>query len=172
LHFIDTRLNFLKNQLANALVCGVNVSNSKDYAEMVAAAESAVSSVKDAELRRSAFQIVLEDLLAGGSGKLGLRGKREKRSEPPTEADSGRTKRKRGSSRSGTQSYVDELLSEGFFKKQKNISEVKAELENRGHHIPLTSLSGPLQRMCKERELRRQKITKAGSRPTYSYSNW
>ena len=148
------------------------MSNSKDYAQMVAAAESAVSSVKDAELRRSAFQIVLEDLLAGSRGMSGLRGKREGAQSGHAEADSVKTKRKPQSPRGGTQSYVDELLSEGFFKKQKNISEVKAELENRGHHIPLSSLSGPLQRMCKERTLRRQKITKDGSRPTYSYSNW
>lgn len=148
------------------------MSNPKDYAQLVAAAENAVLSVRDAELRRSAFQIVLEDLLAGGKGKPRYGGaKAESSQSRQSEAHPVKTKKARG----GTQSYLDELLSEGFFKKQKNISEVKAELENRGHHIPLTSLSGPLQRMCKERKLRRQKTAKTvktGSRSTYSYSHW
>jgi hypothetical protein len=151
---------------------GCIVSNSKDYAQLVAAAENAVSSMKDAALRQSAFQIVLEDLLMGGSERPVPRGGAESaRSRHSKERSVGKKKRP-GPSRGGTQTYVDELVSEGFFKKQKSIAELKGELENRGHHIPLTSLSGPLQRMCKERRLRRQKVAKAGSRPTYSYSNW
>lgn len=143
--------------------------NSKDYAELVAVAENAVLSVKDGELRRSAFQIVLGDLLAGRGGKpTHVSGKAKSTKSRHSVGRPVRTKKARG----GTQSYVDELLSEGFFKKQRSISDVKAELENRGHHIPLTSLSGPLQRMCKEHKLRRQKAAKTGSRSTYSYSNW
>jgi hypothetical protein len=42
------------------------------------------------------------------------------------------------------------MVDDGFFKKPKTISEVKAELENRGHHIPLTSLSGPMQALSEE----------------------
>jgi hypothetical protein len=37
-------------------------------------------------------------------------------------------------------SYLREMLGEGFFKKPRAITDVKIELENRGHHIPLTSL--------------------------------
>jgi len=49
---------------------------------------------------------------------------------------------------------------------------VKAELENRGHHIALTSLSGPLQKLTLKKQLRRQKTKTAGKKQTYSYSNW
>lgn len=143
--------------------------NSKDYAQLVAAAEKAVLAVKDAELRRSAFQIVLEDLLGGGSGmSRHVSAKVESTQSRQSSSRPAKTRKARG----GTQSYVDELLSEGFFKERRSISDVKAELENRGHHIPLSSLSGPLQRMCKERRLRRQKTAETGSRSTYSYSNW
>ena len=39
----------------------------KSYSELVAQAESAVSAVKDPELKRVAFEKVLDDLLSGGS---------------------------------------------------------------------------------------------------------
>jgi len=134
----------------------------KPYAELVARAEQAVAGVKDAELRRVAFERILNDLLSGGS-----------------EAQSGKPKSsaravKRGhvnlpaKSRNGPQRYVEEMIDDGFFKKPKTISEVKAELENRGHHIPVTSLSAPMQKLCQKKLLRRQKP----DGKTYSYSNW
>jgi hypothetical protein len=69
---------------------------------------------------------------------------------------------------------VEALIDEDFFKKQRTIAEVKAELANQGHHIALTSLSGPLQKLTQERRLRRQKITggSKGSKVSYAYSNW
>ena len=70
--------------------------------------------------------------------------------------------------RTGPQAYVEEMVDDGFFKKPKTISEVKAELENRGHHIPLTSLSGPMQKLCQKKVLRRQKA----DGKAFSYSNW
>jgi hypothetical protein len=47
-------------------------------------------------------------------------------------------------------------------------------LANRGHHIPLTSLSGRLQSLTQERKLRRQKTAASskGTKTTYAYSNW
>ena len=72
----------------------------------------------------------------------------------------------------GPKGYVRELAQDGFFKKPKTIAEVKAELANRGHHIALTSLSGPLQHLCQERVLRRQKAKtgEKGNKAAYSYS--
>ncbi len=135
----------------------------KPYADLVAQAEQAVAAVKDAELRRVAFERILNDLLAGGgeaqSGKTqgAARATKRAQSKPAT------TKK-----RSGPQSYVEEMVDDGFFEKPKTISEVKAELENRGHHIPLTSLSGPMQKLCQKKVLRRQKP----DGKTFSYSNW
>ena len=75
---------------------------------------------------------------------------------------------------SGPKAYVRELIEEGFFKKPKTIAEVRAELGNRGHHIAITSLSGPLQKLCQERALRRHKGTSDGNgkKTTFNYSEW
>jgi hypothetical protein len=143
------------------------VANSKEYAELVARAEKAVISVKDPELRRVAFQKVLEDLLSGGGQSSSAARPAAKRRGRVAVAASGRK-----SPKGGTQSYIDELVEEGFFKKPKTISNLKAELENRGHHIPMTSLSGPLQRMCQQRVLRGQKVKTSGNRQTFGYSGW
>jgi hypothetical protein len=136
---------------------------SKPYSELVAQAENAVASVKDAELRRVAFERVLNDLLGGEHDSGGHRP--EKSSRPKAKKSSAAPRAKR---RGGPQAYVEEMIDEGFFKKPKSISAVKAELENRGHHIPLSSLSGPLQKLCQKKVLRRQKA----DGKTFAYSNW
>jgi hypothetical protein len=143
------------------------MSKAKDYATMVANAESAVISVKDPELRRVAFQKVLEDLLTVERG-VDPKPPRAGRVSKP----SAKTSKKANQSKSGTKAYIEELQIEGFFNKQQTIAAVKAELENRGHHIPLTSLSGPLQRLCQQRVLRRQRIKAGKNRETFGYSNW
>jgi hypothetical protein len=142
------------------------VNGSVDYSALVEQAEKAVQAVKDPELKRIAFQKVLDALLGGG----GLA------STMPTVAKVGRNAGRRTAAkgsgiktpRGGPAAYVRELIEDGFFNKQKTITDVKIELENRGHHIPLTSLSGPLQKLCQSKELRRQKA----DGKTFSYSNW
>jgi hypothetical protein len=134
----------------------------KPYAELVAQAEHAVAGVKDAELRRVAFERILNDLLGGGSEAQGGKPAGTPRAVKRSPAKPSAKKR------SGPQGYVEEMIDDGFFKKPKTISEVKAELENRGHHIPLTSLSGPMQKLCQKKFLRRQKP----DGKTFSYSNW
>ncbi len=136
-----------------------------NYAELVAKAEEAVAAVKDPELKRIAFQKVLDDLL--GANTTTEQPKRKAASKR-----SATSKKKRASSKTGPQAYVRELAEEDFFKKPKTISQVKAELENRGHHIALTSLSGPLQKLCQKKVLRRQKLNTSGKKQTYAYSNW
>lgn len=137
------------------------------YAELAEEAEQSVAAVKDPELRRIAYQKILEDLLGNKgtpSGSASASGRRPRSS--PAAKDSAKTPasaKKRG----GPQAYVEELVGEQFFKKPKTIANVKAELENRGHHIPLTSLSGPLQILCQRRILRRTR-----AKGVYSYSNW
>jgi hypothetical protein len=133
-----------------------------DYATLVAKAEQAVKSVKDPELRRVAFQKVLDDLLAPKPTSQRQTPEKRRTSEAPP----------RKPMRGGPQGYVQEMLDDGFFKKPKTIAQVKAELENRGHHIPLTSLSGPLQRLCQRRVLRRQRSKGNGSKTVFTYTKW
>ena len=145
----------------------------KPYSELVAQAESAVSAVKDPELKRVAFEKVLDDLLSGGSTAAD-----HKAVAPSSVRRPVRRKRqvsnatKAGSKRGGPQAYIEELKGDGFFEKPKTISEVKAELANHGHHIPPTSLSGPLQTLCQKKSLRRNKADGQGNKKTLVYSNW
>ncbi len=132
------------------------------YSEVVDRAEKAVASVKDPELKRIAFQKVLDDLLGSSGGKAAdprvARGARELQKASSKVA-----------SKTGPKAYIEELIEEGFFKKPKTIAEVKTALENQGHHIPVTSLSGPLQKLCQQKRLRRQKHAETGA---YTYSEW
>jgi hypothetical protein len=135
------------------------------YKELVARAEQAVAGVNDPELKRIAFQKVLEDLLAGSSSTV-EQPKAAPKKEPKAK------QRPRRASKGGPSAYVQEMIDDGFFKKPKTIALVKAELENRGHHIPLTSLSGPLQKLCQQRRLRRQRVKTSGKKQTFAYSHW
>ncbi len=140
------------------------------YAALVAEAEAAVSAMKDPELRRVAFEKVLMTLLdnrqpipKGPGGPTA-----------PPKAKKASRAGKANRSRQGPKAYIAALIDDGFFKKQRTIAEVKAELANQGRHIALSSLSGPLQKLTQERRLRRQKVTTGGkgSKTTYAYSNW
>ncbi len=135
-----------------------------NYADLVVQAEQAVAGVNDPELKRIAFQKVLEDLLAAPARAADL--------PAATPTKRGAARRRKAASTSGPRGYIQELIDEGVFKKPQTITNVKALLENRGHHIPLTSLSGPLQAMCQKKLLRRQKIKASGNKQAYAYSNW
>jgi hypothetical protein len=148
-------------------------TKASDYAAIVAQAEAAVAAVKDPELRTVAFDKILATLLdqqTVGPGSSGTKGKGSRVSKTPNAKPSRESKSQRG----GPKAYVDTLINDGFFEKQRTIAEVKAELANGGHHIALTSLSGPLQALTQERRLRRQKkaANSKGTKTTYAYSKW
>ncbi|MBN2184832.1 MAG: hypothetical protein JW746_05845 [Candidatus Krumholzibacteriota bacterium] len=144
------------------------MKKSKPYAELVTQAEEATKAIRDPELRRVAFERVLDDLLAGGNA-LNNGISTQKTKGNGTTKYRGKTKVSKG-----PKGYIRELINDGFFKKPKTITEVKAELANRGHHIARTSLSGPLQKLCQERVLRRHKAKKGdkSNKATFNYSEW
>jgi hypothetical protein len=57
----------------------------------------------------------------------------------------------------GPTDYIRELISEGYFKTKREIGPVRDKLEERAHIYPVTSISGPLFRLVKKKELRRLK---------------
>jgi hypothetical protein len=144
------------------------MSDPKQYAEIAQQAEQAVKGVADPELRRVAFDKILSALIEkAGTG----RETRQKKRKTSTLSTSRPTKKGQG-----PKAYVLDLVDDGFFSKSKSLSQVKAELENRGHHISVTGLSGPLQSLCKDKVLRRQKTKAPGKggkeRQAYTYSEW
>lgn len=142
-----------------------------NYAELAARAEAAVAALKDPELKRIAFQKILDDLITSEGDTPAEKRDRAMRHRAARTAKPKRASKERAS-RGGPGGYLTELVDEGYFAKPKTMTEVKGELENRGHHIPLTSLSGPLQRLCQRRTLRRSKVKTSGKKQTYAYSNW
>ena len=141
------------------------MSTELDYPEMVKQAEAAVASIKDSELKGIAFGKILDALLGQRSYAKEPRG--TKASGAKTVTKPAHKREKRG----GPVAYVEELIDDGFFKAPKTLAAVRAELGNRGHHIPLTALSGPMQRLCQQRQLRRQKSTE-GNKQVFTYSHW
>src|SRR5262249_40712905 len=119
-----------------------------------------VAGVKDPELRRAAFEKILQHLLENQGGPA---------KKPKPKAAQGRSKTK--AKATGPTGRIGDLIDDGFFNKPRNITEVKVELANRGHHIPITALSTPLQRLCKAKRLRRQKGIASGG-DGFGYTNW
>jgi hypothetical protein len=141
---------------------------------LVQQAEQAVAGVKDADLRKVAFEKILDVLLTGPpSGD-------ESDAEQVSPAKSRKKKTKSHKPLDGTKSaakprgpkgYLEELISDSFFDKQKTITDVKIELGNRGHHFPLQQLSTPLMRLCSGKQLRRHK-SQVNGKESFVYSNW
>jgi len=148
------------------------MSDPNQFAEIVKQAEQAVKGVSDPELRRVAFEKILATLIEKANTSMGTHQKKHKTSKSSLPL---RTKTSTSKAQ-GPKAYVRELIDEGFFSKPKSLPQIKAELENLGHHIPVTSLSGPLQSLCKDKLVRRQKTKAPGKggkeRQTYTYSKW
>jgi hypothetical protein len=148
------------------------MTDTQNFADIVKQAEQAVKGVADPELRRVAFEKILTALLGKPDLALGSPQTKVTRSTSPRVA----SKRKTESKARGPKAYIRGLIDDGFFSKPKSLPQLKAELENRGHHIAVTSLSGPLQALCQDKLLRRQKTKAPGKggkeRQAYTYSEW
>ncbi len=146
------------------------MTSKPDYSEIVRQAESAVASIKDGDLKTIAFGKILDTLLGqGGNAKDQTHGPAPRRSARRKRTPSAAAKpaKRKG----GPKGYLEELIDEEFFKTPKTLASIRAELGNRGHHIPVTSLSRPMMLLCQARQLRRQKA-KDGKKQVFTYSNW
>lgn len=72
-----------------------------------------------------------------------------------TEATGTKKKSHSKSNRVTLPSLMEELRTEGFFKKGKAMADVKKRLAELGHIYPRTALSGPLREEVRKRRLRR-----------------
>ena len=121
-------------------------------------AERAVAGMADVPLKTAAFQTILAKLLADAD--------RSEQIQPtPSKARSGMKQHPR--------TLTERILairSEGFFKTQRSLSDVREALGSRGWHYPLTTLSGVMQALVRRRELRRERVS-AGNKQVWKYSN-
>jgi hypothetical protein len=134
-------------------------------------AEQAVRDMAEGDLKVKAFETILTHLLssnsghnntepAGGNGNVAGSGKSHlKQKEPVSELPKSVGKR------------ILFLKADGFFASQKSIAEIRSELKKNGWHYPVTSMSGPLQKLVQKRQLRRQRADEAEGRKGWKYSN-
>ena len=133
-----------------------------DFGELIEQARKSVARVDDGDLRGRAFEVILAHLLRDGHIGADEQAKGRKSpakaaavSAPPESTLPGR---------------ILSLKVDGFFKSQQSLGEVREELRKRGWHYPVTSLSGPLQSLVRQRELRREQV-KDGNKKVWKYSN-
>lgn len=156
--------------LNSNLMIGEVILSDQDYSEIVKQAEKAVASIKDGDLKTIAFGKILDTLLGEGGG-TNEKHRRTKSKRSPGDKSARADQAKSGRKKTGPKSYVEELIEEDFFKVPQTLAAVRAELGNRGHHVPLNLLSKPMMLLCQERKLRRQK-SKDGNKQVFTYSNW
>jgi len=121
-------------------------------------AERAVEGMDQGPLKIAAFQTILAKLLAD-SGP----GAEVQRAPAKAPASTGK--------RAGTLTgRVLGITSEGFFKTQRSLGEVREALGSRGWHYPLTTLSGVMQALVRQRQLRRERVN-VGKKMVWKYSN-
>jgi hypothetical protein len=120
-------------------------------------AERAVEGMADGPLKVAAFQAILGKLLTE-SDPAEVQGVPVKASVRRNEQPATLTAR------------ILAIRSEGFFKTQRSLGEVRDSLGSRGWHYPLTTFSGVMQALVRRRELRRERVT-AGSKQVWKYSN-
>lgn len=150
-----------------------------EYAAKVAEAEAAVKAVKDTDLRRAAFEKVLEHLLGSTSGHP-FRGAKETSPKSRAHAgkstaaqkansgpnDTGATKgarrraqdgsRARG--RPGPKAAIGQLLESGYLRSARTISQIQEELQHRrGHRYAVQELSPALVRSVRDGSLTRER---------------
>ena len=126
-------------------------------------AEKAIAEMPDGDLKVKAFEVILGHLLTAGGGTA-----RRPVPAPPEEEEDARPARKGKAAKSAT-ARILVLREEGFFKNQRSMGEVSAELAAHGWHYPLTALSGNLQGLTQRREIRRVRAKK-GNKKVWLYS--
>ena|SRR5258706_9374407 len=121
-------------------------------------AERAVESMADGPLKIAAFQAILAKLLTDSDP-------REQIQRMP-----GKVPAKKGGQPDTLTGRILAIGSEGYFKDQRTLGEVREALGSRGWHYPLTTLSGVMQSLVRQRHLRRERVG-AGGKQVWKYSN-
>lgn len=128
-------------------------------------AEKAVEGMSDPSLKLKAFEQIFARLL--DSAGVGESSSARRTAAPPR-------KPVRAPGTPGqAASLTDRLLvlrGDGFFGSQRTLTDIREELGSRGWHYPLTTLSGAMQNLVRNRELRRERV-KNGNRRTWRYAN-
>jgi hypothetical protein len=137
--------------------------------KIVAARDAAMRAVKDMpdnELKVRAFEVILGRLLdAEAASSRGVS------SDEILSSKAGKIPRMtavpslRNKPPKSCSERIVFLREDGFFKGPRTLGEIRSELQVRGWTYPVTSLSGPMQKLVQKRELRRM----PGQNGSYTY---
>lgn len=135
--------------------------NTKKLVAIRKEAEKAIAEMPDGDLKVKAFEVILGHLLGAGGGTA--------RQPAPGEEEEDAGPARKGKVAKSATARILVLREEGFFKNQRSMGEVSAELAAHGWHYPLTALSGNLQGLTQRREIRRVRAKK-GNKKVWLYS--
>jgi hypothetical protein len=154
----------------------------KNYGALAKQAENSTKGIKDRELRKEAFRILLLQLMAGGGTVQGTPRKRRttrKKRRPGRPAIRRKTgkkvarkkARKRPGRRGGgvVTTALNRLLGGNYFRTPKDAATIFKELRRRRVDIEPSQLRMELLRFTRARKLKR-KIKMKGKKVTYLYS--
>ena len=148
-------------------------NDSLELAAAVECAAAAVAEVKDEELRRIAFDRILQHLL-GMDGSNRPAAAPEPRSEHAPRLKARARSGSRSSVTAGPKNWVAELIADGLFDEPRSGPAIVEALNERGHNVTYQDLTRQLVSLTKERKLRRKKMPggRDGKQPVWHYSNW
>lgn len=138
-----------------------------ELVQIVNEAEKAVSNIEDKELKQIAFDRILQHLL-----QIGLPKSEDKNKKGTSKPASIKTDNN-SSTKPGPKNWIQELVDEGFFQTPKANNAIRVALDERGHILKATDLTGPLDRLVNEKVLRRKKMpAEEGGKPQVHWYNW
>ena len=153
----------------------------KSYSELAKQAEKAVAGIRDKELRKEAFRIMLLQLMSGGrpvvvaaprARKKAARRKVAKRKlgRPRKRAIKKKAVRRPGRAGGGVvTTMLDKLIAAGYFRAPRDAASVFKQFNKRRVHILPSQLRMELLRFARSRKLRRR-VKMKGKKVTYLYS--
>jgi hypothetical protein len=121
-------------------------------------AEGAIKDMREGPLKIAAFQTILSNLLAESAASAPIGHK-------ATNPKPGR--QRQPDTLSGR---LLAIKSDGVFSDQRTLGEVREALGARGWHYPVTTLSGAMQALVRDRQLRRERVS-VGGKKLWKYSN-
>lgn len=137
----------------------------------IATAERAVAPIADLELRRIAFERVLDHLLRIADTPLAGEGPTPKSPGPKSALRGGSNNRAAPST--GPSAWIERLQSDGFFAEPRTITDTVAQVRALGHAVESKDITFPLVRMVRLRRLRReQKPEPHLRRKVWVYTNY
>jgi hypothetical protein len=146
-----------------------------DLQSLVKRASGAVEHMKDLDLKKVAFDRILQHLLDGeGSADEGKTTKSKAKAKSNSAVVRPRASGHRASGKDGPKAWLEELIDGGFFDEPRSGVAMVDKLAEHGHHLTYQDLTRQLTILTKDKALRRKKLpVKEGAKKhVWHYSKW